>query len=250
MSFSEKKRHFEKTNSSKLTTSNANTTTKSDGNEMTTNSHQTESVQQSYAESKRFSYLSQNELQKLREEEAKKLSTYTEEQLRSMMDAEQEEEEEEMDNFRENGTIIKEYNDSEETMESTENGQRRIFRTAKAERRYQKEMGFEPTIDDGQMTPTQRRALEAEKRKEWRQARLKSLEDDPTMTLLSMKNYDHWAEQINEDEVHWFWPFNQQSTYLLPFIFFLCLLMSRIFIIIIFILFYYFGRHAEYYLVS
>lgn len=203
MSFSEKKRHFEKTNktaSSLASSMNASTIGQSE------EEHTSESVQESYQESKRFSYFSASELEKLREEEVKKLSNFSEEQLRTIMSADEEDDDDEYDG-PENGTIIQEYSaNSQESVENNENGNRRIFRTAKAEKLYHKKMGFDVDSEDYlKMTPTQRRAVEAEKRKEWRQARLKSLEDDPAMTLLNMKNYDQWIElhdQIEEDEGH------------------------------------------------
>jgi len=58
----------------------------------------------------------------------------------------------------------------------------KVFRTAKAERLYKERLkrgGFDIDFDElSHLTPNQRRALEAEKRAAWRQARLKSLEDD------------------------------------------------------------------------
>lgn len=210
MSFSEKKRHFEKTNNEMTTTATTNSKTSEEvHNSQSESTHHVES----YSESKRFSYLSQNELEKLREEENRKLSTFSEQQLRNML-SDEDEDDDDLDNHRGNGTLVHEMNDSEEIVENStgENGstQRRVFRTAKAERLYHKKMGLDVESEEyGQMTPSQKRAVEAEKRKEWRQARLKSLEDDSTMShLLSMKNYDQWAEylerakvdQIDEDE--------------------------------------------------
>ena len=222
MSFSEKKRHFEigkkkgqQRQQQQQPTSTLTTSTSSSSSEQqqTTKSS---SETSSSSEQRNFSYLSQSELEKLREEEVKKLSTFSEQQLRSIMSADEEdsegEEEGEFERTLENGnntTTTSITSSSSTTIEEEkkvvdENGgsRRTVFRTAKAERLYHAKMGLD--VDSAeylQMTPGQRRAAEAEKRKEWRQARLKSLEDDPTMTLLNMKNYDHWAEQIEEDEV-------------------------------------------------
>lgn len=120
-------------------------------------------------ESKRFSYLSQDELEKLREEEAKKLASLSEDQLKSMREMPEEDDDEEDDQFLTEGS---------QNIENYIN-----VRTAKAERRYKDKLKKEG-IDIAELealsnlTPAQRRALEAEKRAAWRQARLKSLEDD------------------------------------------------------------------------
>ena len=159
LTFSEKKRRFEQGLQSKGTS-------------------ETKSMEKSetYAESKRFSYLSPDELEKLKEEEAKKLASFSEDQIKSMMNPEDDDEDDD-ENFDQ---FI-----SEETSELINSDNQRVFRTAKAERRYKerlKKSGFEMDLDFEEqlknLTPNQRRALEAEKRALWRQARLKSLEDD------------------------------------------------------------------------
>lgn len=208
MSFSEKKKHFESSKKKQqLQSSLATSEQLTKASESSTIQLEQQHFSSTENNSKRnFSYLSQNELEKLREEEVKKLSHYSEQQLRSIMSADEDSEEDGEETFEsrlENGATTSSMH-SEEKVTSGENGgsRRSVFRTAKAEKLYYAKMGID--VDSAeylQMTPTQRRAAEAEKRKEWRQARLKSLEDDPTMTLLSMKNYDHWAEQIEEDEV-------------------------------------------------
>ena len=204
MSFSEKKRHFEKSNKTKSNlTSSTNTSTISNSEQI--HNLQLESVLESYSENKQFSFLSQNELENLREEDAKKLSNFSEEHLRSIMSADEDDDEENDDfDVQPNGAFVQEYNSTHDTVENNENGHKRIFRTAKAEKLYHKKMGFDVESEEYlKMTPTQRLAIEGEKRKEWRQARLKSLEDDPAMTLLNMKNYEHWAQlhdQIDEEE--------------------------------------------------
>jgi len=151
LTFSEKKRRFEQGLQSK-TTADSKTMEKTE----------------SYTESKRFSYLSADELEKLKEEDAKKLASLSEDQIKSMISMTEDDDEEEDDQFI-----------SEENM-NLENT--KVFRTAKAERRYKERLkkgGFDIDLDElSHLTPNQRRALEAEKRAAWRQARLKSLEDD------------------------------------------------------------------------
>lgn len=54
-----------------------------------------------------------------------------------------------------------------------------VIRTAKAERRHKdrlREEGLLTDEDDKELSPAEERALRAEKRAAWRQARLKSLE--------------------------------------------------------------------------
>ncbi|XP_017494658.1 PREDICTED: protein lap4-like, partial [Rhagoletis zephyria] len=172
MSFSEKKRHFEigkkkgqqlqQQQTSTLTTS---TSSSSSEQQQTTKSS---SETSSSSEQRNFSYLSQSELEKLREEEVKKLSTYSEQQLRSIMSADEEdsegEEEGEFERTLENGnntTTTSITSSSSTTIEEEkkvvdENGgsRRTVFRTAKAERLYHAKMGLD--VDSAeylQMTP-------------------------------------------------------------------------------------------------
>ena len=174
LTFSEKKRRFEQGSQSKTTT-------------------ESKSMQknESYSESKRFSYLSADELERLKEEEAKKLASFSEDQIKSMMSAEDEDDDEEaFDQFM-----------SEETSEVIDSDNQRVFRTAKAERRYKerlKKSGFDLDFEEQlkNLTPNQRRALEAEKRALWRQARLKSLEDDAMRAQMVMAKVKEMSEQM------------------------------------------------------
>ena len=175
LTFSEKKRRFEQQSKSSTTESR---------NEQS----------DTYSESKRFSYLSADELERLKEEEAKKLASFSEDQIKSMMNEEDEDgdgdDEEGFDQFM-----------SEETTEVITSDNQRIFRTAKAERRYKEKMRkagldfeFEEQLQN--LTPNQRRQLEAEKRALWRQARLKSLEDDAMRAQMVMQKVKQMSEQM------------------------------------------------------
>ena len=175
LTFSEKKRRFEQ------------------GSKTTTESQSSSQKNESYSESKRFSYLSADELERLKEEEAKKLASFSEDQIKSMMNAEEEDDDEEaFDQFI-----------SEETTEVIDSDNQRVFRTAKAERRYKERLkkgGFEMDLEFEEqlknLTPNQRRALEAEKRALWRQARLKSLEDDAMKAQMVMARVKEMSEQM------------------------------------------------------
>ncbi|XP_076348161.1 uncharacterized protein LOC143245792 [Tachypleus tridentatus] len=75
-------------------------------------------------------------------------------------------------------------------------------RTAKAERRLQaklKQEGLEIPEDElAKLTPAQQRALQAEKRSAWRQARLKSLEEDAFRAQVVITRAKRMAEAVME----------------------------------------------------
>ena len=156
LTFSEKKRRFEQ-----------GVTTKTESSEM--------KQQETYTEQntkKTFSYLSHDELEKLKEEEVKKLGSVTDQKSFIESLHEIDEDEEETDEFA-----------SETNIEITESPGSHVVRTAKSERRLKEKLKKEgidigEIVDLENLTPLQRRALEAEKRAAWRQARLKSLEND------------------------------------------------------------------------
>uniref|UniRef100_A0A8C8S2G2 Protein scribble homolog n=1 Tax=Pelusios castaneus TaxID=367368 RepID=A0A8C8S2G2_9SAUR len=103
---------------------------------------------------KRVSLVGEDDLKKMKEEEARKLQ-----QKRALLFEEEEEEEEDMGN--EAGAPV---------------------RTAKAERRHQERLRMQSpeflSSQEKELSPAERRALEAEKRAMWRAARMKSLEQD------------------------------------------------------------------------
>uniref|UniRef100_A0A7M4F8K7 Protein scribble homolog n=1 Tax=Crocodylus porosus TaxID=8502 RepID=A0A7M4F8K7_CROPO len=113
---------------------------------------------------KRVSLVGEDDLKKMKEEEARKLQ-----QKRAMLLEEEEEEEEEED-------VGKPVPD----MTGGESGA--PVRTAKAERRHQERLRMQSpellSSQDKELSPAERRALEAEKRAMWRAARMKSLEQD------------------------------------------------------------------------
>ncbi|CAG2171001.1 unnamed protein product, partial [Oppiella nova] len=187
LTFSEKKRRFEQGLRSSTTTTmstgaggDATTESKSSSASMNTRN-------ESYSESKRFSYLSADELERLREEETKKFASLSEEQIKSLMSMAEEDDDDE----DETGELIDQFV-SEQTADTVvdEDG-RRVFRTAKSERRYRERVrkiggGVDPEQEllEEQlqhMTPNQRRVYEAEKRRLWREARLQSLEGDRSL---------------------------------------------------------------------
>uniref|UniRef100_A0A8C3PIH3 Protein scribble homolog n=1 Tax=Calidris pygmaea TaxID=425635 RepID=A0A8C3PIH3_9CHAR len=113
---------------------------------------------------KRVSLVGEDDLKKMKEEEARKLQ-----QKRTLL-LEEEAEEEEMAKQA-----------PEVSVQSTGDAVAPV-RTAKAERRHQERLRMQsPELLSGQekeLSPAERRALEAEKRAMWRAARMKSLEQD------------------------------------------------------------------------
>lgn len=192
MSFSEKKKRFEKVNTSNASLSSSSSTSsmvnKVDSGLVKQTSEETHS-ETVYTESKRFSYLAQNESETLRHNNQSPFDEHDEKDI-SVSNGNNH-------TSNSNGTKSSPVNDGFE--------QPKVFRTAKAERKYMdkmKEMGVH--IDQQQydnMTLSQRKALEAEKRREWRQARLKSLEDDSSVrVLVDSKNHDSFATTILEHD--------------------------------------------------
>ncbi|KPM02969.1 lap4-like protein [Sarcoptes scabiei] len=247
MSFSEKKRHFERTTSpdGEEENNNNNNFTKHYQKESTTirsenfgNNSDVEistketikKVQSLTKQSRELIFKDAEELQRFKENELKKFSSsiepigsyrhsgYAEEinndginnQQQIDEDGEDDENDDHFDpnpskrfnekSFKKEKTTTINTNDSE-TIEYNN----RIFRTAKAEKRYIDKMlamGIDIDAKDySNLSDAQRKALEAEKRREWRQARLQSLEEDARQTLIQMQqqqqqNFNNSRENI------------------------------------------------------
>lgn len=88
------------------------------------------------------------------------------------------------------------------TVQESENS-RKVFRSLKSERLHRQRSGSEQDAEDwSKLSPAERKALEAEKRKEWRQARLKSIEDDPMMSMMStMRSFESLDVQAKQDQI-------------------------------------------------
>uniref|UniRef100_A0A8C5SR83 Scribble planar cell polarity protein n=1 Tax=Laticauda laticaudata TaxID=8630 RepID=A0A8C5SR83_LATLA len=123
---------------------------------------------------KRVSLVGEEDLKKMKEEEARKLQ-----QKRIQLLEEEEEEEEETPCWAEP------WQTSSDRMSpvSARGGELGVpVRTAKAERRHQERLRVQSpellAAPEKELSPAERRALEAEKRAMWRAARMKSLEQD------------------------------------------------------------------------
>ncbi|NXB80539.1 SCRIB protein, partial [Donacobius atricapilla] len=141
---------------------------------------------------KRVSLVGEDDLKKMKEEEARKLQ-----QQRALLLEEEAEEDEEVRQVPEalqSSVIIEgvEYKVERLNGRSAQAPAARLspapldpgapVRTAKAERRHQERLRMQspelPSAQEKELSPAERRALEAEKRAMWRAARMKSLEQD------------------------------------------------------------------------
>ncbi|XP_046396097.1 protein lap4-like isoform X3 [Ischnura elegans] len=133
-----------------------------------------------------FSFLSQDEVERIKEEEEKKIASLSKDELKSWTQLDDAEEEDYEGN-------APKANRQDYTPPS-------VVRTAKAERRMKERMKQEgipaenyketdtntPT-GERKLSPAEERALKAEKRAAWRQARLKSLEQDALQAQMVLK---------------------------------------------------------------
>lgn len=212
MSFSEKKRHFERCTSPNSASGNTGsqptfnhsqkeTITRNErfeelpnSGEMTTK--ETIKKVETYSKStQEFSFSSIEELERFKE----KLSDpiFKEKYLAGEIDDELDEDEdhfEDESNINGNRPNNDNLNDAYRNTFGDDSANKLIhpvFRTAKAEKRYKEKMlsmGIDiESSEFANLTPAQRKALEAEKRREWRQARLQSIEDDARNTLIQMQ---------------------------------------------------------------
>ncbi|XP_076296969.1 protein lap4-like isoform X3 [Lasioglossum baleicum] len=139
-----------------------------------------------------FSFLSQDEVEKMKQEEEKKIATLTRDELKSWAQLDEnegledlEESLEDRDNRRPNSRLS-----SRSSIPILQNLPSSV-RTAKAERRLKERLVQEGIVSDedeeDHLSPAEQRALRAEKRAAWRQARLKSLEQDALQAQIVIK---------------------------------------------------------------
>ncbi|KAK4881366.1 hypothetical protein RN001_004685 [Aquatica leii] len=120
-----------------------------------------------------FSYLSVDEIERMRAEEEKKFATLSRAEINSLSA---------LDNSDDESV------DSQPARPASTIG---IVRTAKAERRLRDRMREEGLLtdeDEYSLSPAKERTLRAEKRAAWRQARLKSLEQDAIQAQMVIKS--------------------------------------------------------------
>ncbi|KAL6446025.1 hypothetical protein ACFW04_001000 [Cataglyphis niger] len=152
-----------------------------------------------------FSFLSQDEVEKMRQEEEKKIATLTRDELKSWAQLDENEGLEDLDlrmddqnNGRPNSRLS-----SRTSIPLIQNVPSSV-RTAKAERRLKERLIQEGLISDEDeehfLSPAEQRALRAEKRAAWRQARLKSLEQDALQAQMVIKKMSEIMDTSNKSE--------------------------------------------------
>nr|XP_050844643.1 protein lap4 isoform X9 [Vespula vulgaris] len=151
-----------------------------------------------------FSFLSQDEVEKMKQEEEKKIATLTRDELKSWAQLDENEGLEDLedtidqDDRRPNSRLS-----SRSSVTLLQNIPSTV-RTAKAERRLKERMIQEGLISDedeeSHLTPAEQRALRAEKRAAWRQARLKSLEQDALQAQIVIKKMSEMMDTTDKAE--------------------------------------------------
>ncbi|XP_071512746.1 protein lap4-like isoform X5 [Panulirus ornatus] len=161
-------------------------------------------------ENRKFSFLSQDEVAKMKEDEDRRVASMTAEQLANLSRLEDIEEmaddlaqqfgvNNKYDHHKYNDQDImdglKETKDKENSIRSSYDSG--VVRTAKAERRAQSREGI--VNEEEQLSPADRRRAEAEKRAAWRQARLKSLENDALQAQYVIEKYSELSDTTNDN---------------------------------------------------
>ncbi|XP_070507227.1 protein lap4 isoform X11 [Chironomus tepperi] len=157
---------------------------------------------------KSFSFLSEDEIEKLRQENEKKIATITRETKKKIASAtatdninnndEFDINEDDEEFYRNKNLIISQHVMNEDDEDATTRSKspskspisRIPIRTAKAEKRA-RELGLIQDIDETQLSPSELRTLRAQKRAEWRQARLKSLEQDALQAQIMIQRLNN-----------------------------------------------------------
>ncbi|XP_047097576.1 protein lap4 isoform X8 [Schistocerca piceifrons] len=131
-----------------------------------------------------FSFLSQDEVERMKQEEEKKIASLSRHELKSWTQLDDGDDDDFDDALQER--VIKSVSGTSAAGS---------IHTAKAERRLKEKLQQEYSISKGLLTsedekdlsPAEQRALRAEKRAAWRQARLKSLEQDALQAQMVIK---------------------------------------------------------------
>uniref|UniRef100_A0A0P4VZW5 PDZ domain-containing protein n=1 Tax=Scylla olivacea TaxID=85551 RepID=A0A0P4VZW5_SCYOL len=156
-------------------------------------------------ENKKFSFLSQDEVSKMKEDEDRRVANMTVEQLADLSRLEDVEEmaddlalqlgvDSDRHHYKYNDRdILEGLRETSETDSSYRSGSEVSgVRTAKAERRVKGTEG-----EEEHLSPAEKRRLEAEKRAAWRQARLRSLENDAVQAQYVIEKCSELSESAN-----------------------------------------------------
>uniref|UniRef100_A0A069DXR8 PDZ domain-containing protein n=1 Tax=Panstrongylus megistus TaxID=65343 RepID=A0A069DXR8_9HEMI len=146
-----------------------------------------------------FTFLSQDEVEKLKQEEEKKIALLTKDELSAWS---------QVDEDGDNDDMAVEAESIRPSYKPILDGimNHGSIRTAKAERRMKERLiqeGLLSDDDEKDLSPAEQRALKAEKRAAWRQARLKSLEQDALQAQMVIKKMSEMIDSksiANDDE--------------------------------------------------
>ncbi|GAB1860132.1 Protein lap4 [Camponotus japonicus] len=151
-----------------------------------------------------FSFLSQDEVEKMRQEEEKKIATLTRDEFKSWAQFDENEGPEDLDLTTDDQNNGRPNRLSSRTSIPLIQNVPSSVRTAKAERRLKERLIQEGLISDEDeehlLSPAEQRALRAEKRAAWRQARLKSLEQDALQAQMVIKKMSEIMDTSNKSE--------------------------------------------------
>ncbi|XP_022161283.1 protein scribble homolog isoform X4 [Myzus persicae] len=141
-----------------------------------------------------FSFLSQDEVEKMKQEEEQKMGTLMKQRLNQHEQfIEEGDDDDEDDN--DGGALIFENTLSIELPRNVNTNM--CVRTAKAEKRMKERLNQEGIVsneNNKELSPSEQRSLNAEKKAAWRQARLKSLEQDALQAQIVIKELSEISE--------------------------------------------------------
>ncbi|XP_064104431.1 protein scribble homolog isoform X4 [Macrobrachium nipponense] len=167
-------------------------------------------------ENRKFSFLSQDEVAKMKEDEDRRVASMTPDQLANLSRLDDVEEmaddlaqqfgvvvTSDYDHRRYNDIDIlaglNEANEKEYSIQANSESVQPVIRTAKAERRAQCREN-QSADEEEQLSPADKRRAEAEKKAAWRQARLKSLENDAMQAQYVIEKYSQLSDTANESK--------------------------------------------------
>ncbi|XP_043220306.1 protein lap4-like isoform X2 [Amphibalanus amphitrite] len=149
---------------------------------------------------KRFTFLSSDEVERMRQEEEEKYGTMTAEEFESHMETHLVGAPDPADSglLAMTASLSAAEPDDSGGPQEAPLDHRPPVMTAKAERRLRQRVGSED--EQQQMSPAEWRALQAEKRAAWRQARLKSLEQDALQAQIVIRKMSELTESPEQAE--------------------------------------------------
>ncbi|XP_060879942.1 protein scribble homolog isoform X5 [Metopolophium dirhodum] len=142
-----------------------------------------------------FSFLSQDEVEKMKQEEEQKMGTLMKQRLNQHEQFIEEGDDDDDEDDNDGGALIFENTQSIEMPRNVNTN--KCVRTAKAEKRMKERLNQEGIIsneNNKELSPSEQRSLNAEKKAAWRQARLKSLEQDALQAQIVIKELSEISE--------------------------------------------------------